>query len=364
MCMVVVPLAITVFFTSLMGVGQPMNMPIGIVDNDNTTTSRKLTRMIDGFQSSEVVAHYPDAESARKAMQRNEIYGFILFPHHMTEDMISMRQPKMSIYYSNTALLAGSLLYKEMRVLCTLGSAGVGQATLRAKGATDQQAMAFLMPIKVDAHAVGNPWVNYNYYLSAMLVPACLLLFIVLLTAYSIGSEIKFGTREEWLEMAGGNIWKALLGKLLPQTCIFVAVIFLSVAYMYGVLHFPIAGGYWRMLLLSVLAVIASQGLSVFIFGLLPSMRMSMSICSLWGVLSFSMVGTAFPVFAMDAPLQALSQLFPMRHYYLIYQLCVFNDYPLSNVYVNILALLAFAILPVFVIRRIHRAVREYEYEP
>ena len=87
-----------------------------------------------------------------------------------------------------------------------------------------------------------------------------------------------------------------------------------------------------------------------------------MSICSLWSVLSYSMVGTAFPVFAMDAPLQTLSWLFPMRHYYIIYQLCVFNTYPLTDVWPHVLALIIFAMLPIFVARRIKKTFLTYGY--
>ena len=119
MCMVVLPWVITVFFTSLMNEGMPVEIPIGVVDLDNTSTTRKLTRMVDGFQSAKVVAHYPSVEEARQAIQRNKIYGFVLFPSGMTGDMISMRQPRMSIYYTNTSLSAGSLIYKEMKTTAT-----------------------------------------------------------------------------------------------------------------------------------------------------------------------------------------------------------------------------------------------------
>jgi ABC-2 type transport system permease protein len=110
--------------------------------------------------------------------------------------------------------------------------------------------------------------------------------------------------------------------------------------------------------------VLASQGWGVFIFGLIPSLRMSMSVCSLWAVLSFSMVGAAFPVFAMDSPLQSLSWLFPLRHYYIIYQLCVFNTYPLSYVIWHIVALIGFSLLPLLVAHRIFKAFREFGYIP
>lgn len=363
-CMVVLPLLVTLFFTSLMNEGQPVEMPIGVVDDDNTTVTRKLTRMIDGFQSSAVVAHYPTVEEARKAMQRNEVYCFIYFPEHLTQDLLSARQPRMSIYYSNTSLTAGALLYKEMKVLCTLGSAAVGQSTLQAKGATPEQTMALLQPITLDTHYIGNPWVNYNIYLSTMLVPTCLLLFVFLITVYSLGTEIKFDTHKQWLALAGNDFALALFTKLLPQSLIFITTMLFSMVYMFGVLHFPAPGGVWNLLLLGILSVIAAQGFAVFMFGLIPSLRMSMSICSLWGVLSFSMVGTTFPIFAMDAPLQALSWLFPMRHYYLIYQLCVFNDYPLTDALPSIIALLTFTILPAFVIRRMKKAFYEYGYQP
>ena len=57
--MIVFPVFVTVFFTSLMDEGQPQDMPVGVVDLDNSATTRKLTRMLDSFQSSKVVARYP-----------------------------------------------------------------------------------------------------------------------------------------------------------------------------------------------------------------------------------------------------------------------------------------------------------------
>ena len=102
MCMVVMPCLCTLFFTSLMENGQPVDMPVGVVDNDNTTTTRKLTRMLDSFQSSKVVAHYPSVDDARHAIQTGEIYGFMYFPKHTTQPTISLL-PDSLRYPSTTA---------------------------------------------------------------------------------------------------------------------------------------------------------------------------------------------------------------------------------------------------------------------
>ncbi len=362
--MVLFPILVIFFFTSMLDEGQPIDMPIGIVDLDNTSTTRSLEQKLDGFQMSHVVGHYSSFSEARKAIQRNEIYGFLYIPKGTTDKLLASRQPKISYYYSNTTLAAGSLVMKDLKTISTLGSAGVGQGILRAKGLTDQQIATLLMPIKIDLHQIANPWTNYNIYLTTMMVPGIIMLFIFLISAYSIGTELKFGVSKEWLAQADNNILVAIIGKFLPQTLIFLAIVFGYQFYVFYVLDFPHAGGPWMLILLGLMQVLGSQGFGIFAFGLLPSLRLSMSICSLWAVLSFSMAGSAFPVMGMDAPLQSLSWLFPLRHYWMIYQTCVFNGFPLINAWFHFAALAAFMLLPWLVLKKIKNAMLTYVYIP
>lgn len=363
-CMVLFPLLVMFFFTTLMGDGLPTEMPIGIVDADNTTTSRSIVRRLDAFQMSKVTARYPSVAEARKAMQQGEIYAFLYIPEGTTDDLLASRQPKISYYYSYTTLASGALLMKDMKTISTLGSAAVGQATMRAKGYTDSQIQTYLQPIRIDLHQIANPWTSYNAYLSTMIVPGMLMLFIFLISAYSLGTELKFNTSAKWLEAANGNITVALLGKFLPQTLIWLAITYGYEYYVFYVLQFPHLGSPWMMVLLGLIQVLAAQGFGIFAFGLLPSLRMSMSVCSLWAVLSFSMVGTAYPIMGMDGPLQSLSWLFPLRHYYMLYQICVFNGYPLIEAWFHFAALAAFMLLPWLVVRKIKNAMLTYVYIP
>ncbi len=363
-CMVVFPIVIAAFFTSVLEIGVPTDVPIGIVDADNTTTTRSLARRLDAFQVTKIVDAYPTVAEARHAVQRDEILGFIYFPKGITEELMAGRQPTVSYYYSMASKMSGALVMRDLRVISSLGSAAVGQATLRARGATDDQIQTFLQPIAVDLHMIANPWSNYNVYLSTTFVPGIILLFIFLITAYSIGTELKFKRSKEWVETAGGNMLIALIGKFLPQTLIWLAVFLGFEYYFYGFMHFPYEGGAWQMVLLAAMAVLAAQGFGVFVFGLIPSLRMSMSICSLWAVLSLSMAGSAFPVMGMDGPLQSLSWLFPLRHYYMIYQISVFNGFPLLESWFHFAALAAFMLLPWIVIGKIKNAMLNYVYIP
>ncbi len=363
-CMVVFPLLSMSFFTTFLDEGTPEDLPVGVVDLDNSSTSRSLIRTLDAMQTSQVVAHYPSVVEARRAMQENKIYAFLYIPEGTAEKLLSARQPKVSYYYTMTTMVGGSMTMKDLKTITTLGSAAVGQATMRAKGATPAQIRTILQPVVIDTHQIGNPEANYNVYLSTALVPGIMMLFMMLISAYSLGMELKFDTGKEWLSLADGNIVVAILGKYLIHILVFLAIAIFFQFYIYGVLHFPRQGSVFDIFLLCMLQVSASIGFGIFAFGLLPSLRMSMSVSSLWAVLGFSMAGSAFPIMGMDAPLQSLSWLFPLRHYFMLYQVTVFNGFPLIDAWFHLVALVAFTLLPWFVVSKIKNAMLTYVYIP
>jgi len=363
-CMVAFPLLTMFFFTSIMSDGLPTGMPVAVVDLDNTSMTRSLAQRLDAFQMTRVVARYPSVAEARHAIQENKIYGFLYIPKGTTDNLLANRQPKVSYYYSNASLTAGSMVMKDLKTISTLGSAAVGQATLRARGFTDEQIKTLLQPIVIDLHQIANPWGSYDSYISTTMVPGMMMLFIFLISAYSLGNEVKFGSSKEWLAKADNNIYVALLGKFLPQTIIWLALVYGYEYYVFEVLRFPHLGGPWMLILLGLMQVLAAQGFGIFSYGLMPSLRMSMSVCSLWAVLSISMAGSAFPVMAMDGPLQSLSWLFPLRHYFMLYQTCVLNGYPLLEAWFHFAGLAAFMLLPWLVVRKIKNAMLTYVYIP
>lgn len=363
-CMIAAPLFCFVFFTSLMAEGLPTDMPLGLVDNDNTTTSRSLARNLDAFEMTSIKEQYANVTEAREAVQRGDIYGFYYIPKGTTRKAQRQELPVVSFYTNYSYLVAGSLLYRDMRTMSELASGAASRTVLYAKGATERQAMAFLQPIVIDSHAINNPWLNYNVYLSNVILPGLLMLFIFMVTVFSIGTEVKHNTVHDWLIMARGSIFHALAGKLLPQTLIFFLIGIAFAIGLYGVLHFPCHCGLPTMLLVMFLGIIGAQGLGVFMFAMLPTLRMSLSFASLWGVISFSICGMSYPVMAMHPTLQGLSLLFPLRHYFLLYVNCALDGYPLMNAAPYVVGLLLFALLPLLLLRRLKKMLLIVPYIP
>ena len=363
-CMVIAPLFCYLFFTTLMGSGLPTNLPVGAVDMDQSAISRNLIRNLDAFGQTAVVARYGNVNDARIAMQEGKIYGFFYIPKGLSADAQSQRQPKISFYTNNSYLIAGSLLFKDMKMMSELASGAVSRSALYAKGATEDQAMAFLQPIVIDTHPLNNPWLNYSVYLCNTLVPGVLMLLIFMVTVYSIGTEIKDRTAREWLRVSNNSIYRALAGNLLPQTVVFFIMVIFYNVYLYGFLHLPCNSGILPMLFATLCLVLASQCCGIVMIGTLPTLRLGLSFASLWGVISFSISGFSFPVMAMHPVLQALSNLFPLRHYFLIYVDQALNGYSMIYSWPNYMALLIFMVLPFLVVHRLKEALIYYKYVP
>lgn len=361
-CMVLAPIIAFLFFTTLMGEGLPSELPAGVVDEDNTSTTREVIRNLDAFQQTNIIGHYPDVAAARKAMQRGEIYSFYYIPKGTTQLAISGKQPTVSFYTAASYLIPGSLAYRDMKMMSEYASGAVGRASLYARGYTEDQAMAVLQPIKMEMHAVNNPGLNYSVYLSNTILPGIIMLLIMQVSIYAIYVEMKEETAKEWLAMADNDIVKALTGKLLPHAVTWMLMGLFCLFLLYGAWKFPLNSGIWPMLLDMFLLINASLALGVFFCGVVPSLRWALSLATLWGVLSFPISGFSFPQLAFPEPLRGLSWLFPLRHYFLIYVDQALNGLPLYYSWLNIVIMIAFWGLPIMLLGRLRKFLLEFHY--
>jgi ABC-2 type transport system permease protein len=90
------------------------------------------------------------------------------------------------------------------------------------------------MPTSEEEFPTYNHHRNYAVYLSQPFFFVFLQVLLLLVTIYALGSESKFGTSDEWLQAAQGNIGVAVLGKLLPYTFIFIGMGVLANAVFFG----------------------------------------------------------------------------------------------------------------------------------
>lgn len=360
--MILAPFLTAFLLLYMMAGGLPQDMPVAVVDEDGSATSRALVRSLDAFQSSRVSLRALSMQEALSAMRRGEVYAIYHIPRGLQAHAGSARQPKIHYYTNGSYLMAGSLTFRDMKMLSELASAKVGLQTGQARGRTEEQIMGAIQPIRVQLEVMSNPWLNYSAYLTTTILPGVLQLMIFLITSYSIGVEIKRRTARSWLAAADGSMVRALVGKLLPHTLIFLLVGWSLQGLLYGWMGYPLQSSWWSMAGAMLALVLSAQSLGAFFVALIPVLRMSLSLGSLLGMLSFSISGMSIPVSTMSPAVQALSHIFPLRYYYQIGINQALVGAPWVEAMPLYLGLLAFLLLPLVTLPRLRHFLLHMDY--
>lgn len=353
----------TFFFISIMRRGVPERIPIGIVDLDNSGTSRNIIRQLNSMQMVEVSTVCNSYHEARLAMQRGDIYGFLLIPNGFTDDMLAFKRPVLSFYTNNAYTVGASMAYKQILTMCNLVSGSFHLQVLQKKGMPDYQAMCIVQPITIEGHQIANPTGNYSIYLLGTMIPGILGLIAFAFTIYCIGIEIKEKTAPEWIETAGGSFSAAILGKILPYSIIFTVLGLIINILMFRIMNFPVRGSYVYMSLGLMLYVYVMQIMAILIIGAVPVLRTAMSLGALFGMMGFSMSGFTFPAMGMLPWVRSLTYLFPLKYYYQIYVNEALLGGPIVNTLIPIVCLLLFLNAPLLVARRLKYACIYLNYK-
>ena len=345
----------TVFFLTFFRDGLPHDLPMGIVDNDDSSLSRNFIQQMDATQLGKVVM-FDNFEEAREAMMSGKVTSICVIPEGMYADVSANRRPVFTYYLNGLYFVGGALAYKNILTMINLTNGAVQRQVLRAKGVNENAIMGRIQPISIDTHQIGNVTTNYGYYLSNMMLPAMLELIIIIVFIYSLGAELKYGTSRHLLKTTDGSMLDALLGKLIVYTVLFSAIGLVLIICLYHWMHFPIAGSIWNMFLAIVLLVLASESMAIFILGCLPVPRLALSVGALYSVLGFSLTGFTLPVEALPPYIQGLAAAFPLRHYFHFYTQEVYFAGGFAGWYPEVIHLLLFLFLPLTVIKRLKGA--------
>ena len=360
---VVLPLFSLVFMTTIFGNGQMQNLPVGVVDGDNTSLSRHIIRMVDATPELVVTHHFANEIEARNAIKRKEIYGYLHIPTGFSQKTGNNEPASLCYYYHNAMLGVGGELHSTFETL--LDEISVTPIVTEAIGLGESESTiaSFLMPVSEMELPTYNDSRNYAIYLTQPFYFVLLQILLLLVTTYALGSESKSGTSDEWLDVAKGNIGIAVMGKLLPSTFIFIIMgIFANVVF-FGWMKMPIPCSLWILNGVTILFILATQALAMFLYSIFPALSLIISVVSMFGSLGATLSGVTFPVEFMDTPVYWASFLFPVRHFMEVVESLLYLDGSFGDYWTNLVALLIFLLLPILLLPRLKNALTTHQYD-
>ena len=349
------PLGAILFFAIFFSQEVVGALPVAVVDEDNSSLSRKLVSMVRATPQTACVEEVVDMAEAQQKLLKGEVVGVLELSEGFARKVLSGERAEVVYYDSGTNISTNSLSAKGVQT--AVSSFGVGVALQRAEmqGVASEKAMAQIMPIGFATYGLFNPWLNYAYYIAPCFLAMILIIASMLSTTYSVGEELRYGTSVEWLRSANGSLVGALMGKLLPAS-----LALWMLALVVGVLLFAIYGapmqGSWGVLIAGVLAlIIAYQAVALFVVALMASLRLSLSLGGGYSVLAFTFSGVTFPTMAMFSVVQPFTMLFPYTYFMRLYidQAVRGSAWWLSMQ--DVAAMLLFCLLPLLALGRLRK---------
>ena len=349
------PLGVILFFAIFFSHEVVGALPVAVVDEDNSSLSRKLVAMLRATPQISLVEEVADMELARQSVLEGRAVGAVEIPDGFARNILSGESAEVVFYDSGANISTNALSAKGVHTAVTSFGAGVALQRAEMAGSMPDEAMAQVMPIGFSTYGLFNPWLNYAYYVAPCFLVMILIIAAMLSTIYAVGTELRYGTSVEWLRSANGSLVGAIFGKLIPATLIIVLLVTIVGVVVFGLYGAPMRGS-WAVLIAGVTAlVLAYQSVALFIVALTASFRLSLSLGGGYSVLAFTFSGVTFPTMAMLSAVQPFTMLFPYTYFMRLYidQAVRGSAWWLSMQ--DIAAMLLFCLLPLLVLSRLKK---------
>lgn len=336
---VAIPLISLIFMATIFGNGRIENLPVGVADCSNTPASRSI---IERAKASPVLEIKPqhifsNEAQAKDALQRMEIYGYIIIPENFAEELYSGNIPTITCFTHYALLAVGGEIQGAFVKALGSFSATLAARSGDAAGITDAQKGAITLPTSGIFTSTYNSSLNYGTFLSYPFFFIFFQIFILVFTVYVIGTDME----REWLRSGDGSILKALGGKLLPYAAVFFIQTLIANYVFFCLEGIPVQGNLLAANISSLLLVAATMSLGTAIISIIPKVSIAISIASMTGALGATASGVTFPVEEMYPAFMALCHLLPIRHFVLANQAFLYNEAGLAYSWDNYAALTA-----------------------
>ena len=141
------------------------NVPLGIIDNDNSSFSREFIRDLNATEYVQIVKHEKSIEEAKNDYYNNTIRAFVLIPKDF-EKNIKQGIPSYISSYADSSFL---IIYKQVATavsqLAKEAGAKIEVKTLMQKGISKDNAIKSVSPFEIVQNPLYNPVGSYQNYI-------------------------------------------------------------------------------------------------------------------------------------------------------------------------------------------------------
>lgn len=307
-----IPLLLLALFAWMFSAGVPRELPVAVVDHDNSAVSRELVRALDAAPGLRVVSRPTGLPQAWSEVRATRAFAVAYVPAGTEREILRGGSAVVFAHYNASHQTAGQAAVR-----------GIGEAVQAAGGRIARHEVALVRgpeavrapTLQVQATVLANAARSYEHFLLGLLFPALLHLVACLTMVSALGRELRDGSAGAWLRESGDRLLPAVAGKLAPYLLLFTAYGVASLVWLAAIRGGGVAGSAPMLVAAQAAMYLAYGGIALLLVGATRNMGTALSLTGLYAGTSLAFSGATFPI--QGAPLfaQIWSHLLPFTPY-------------------------------------------------
>jgi len=326
-------------------------MPIAVVDLDNSQLSREVTFAIESTKTLHVKYKLSSAKEAKALLSEGKIYAMVVIPHDLYKQTLLKMQPSVTAMINTQYLLIGKMILSTLSSAVMSVSAKIEVAQHLVEEQNTKTVLQKVAPISLQINSFFNTYQNYFYFLVLALVPSIWQIIVTVATVVAFGEMVKTGKDKEYFKE---NTIGKIIGKMLPYTFVYSLTLIFFLCYMFGVRNWEFQGEWSVVVGAVVFTTIAYQIVGLFLLSINFDYARALSLSAVYTAPAFAFLGITFPAYSMNDFALFWRDMLPISYFMeiLISQANYGSDIMLTLPWIGSIILFFLLLIPVWLLYR------------
>ncbi|MEI7492384.1 MAG: ABC transporter permease [Bacteroidota bacterium] len=289
------------------------DIPVAVIDQDNSSLSRQYTRMLDATEQLSVNSRPVSLKEAEQLFFQGTIHGVVLIPANFEKEILSRRQADVTVYCDAGKFFVYKQVFTASSYATGTLNAGAEIKSLLSQGRSWDDAFNRFEGLNAQFFELYNPSSGYCTFI----VPG--ILIIVIQQSLLVGIGLLFGKNNERRKFTDqgkaipsvfGNLG-SILGKATAYVTLYLGTTLVTLVLLYHWLSFPEKGNYWPVYLLLIPFLYTVSFLGIAIGCWFKKRVHALMFIVFASPMVFFLTGVAWPVESLPPLLKLLAFAFP-----------------------------------------------------
>ena len=316
------------------------DMPMVVCDMDHSAASRELVDHFTATGYFSVKGYAARLTDIDQWLDDGHASIALVIPEKFERDLSSGKQAPLQLIADGTETSSASIGFSYASMIVVQYSQNILLESLLKRG-------QHITPAQVvpEVRVWYNPELKSRNFMVPGVLGLLLMVITMILTSLAIVKEKELGTLEQ-LIVTPIRPYQLIIGKLAPFFAIGIIDVILVITFASLVFSLPVKGGILLLIGLSIIFLMTTLGLGLFISTISRTQQQAMMTAIFFFMLPMMFFsGFVFPIENMPVIIQYVSILIPLRYYFVIVRGIFLKGVGIAVLWQQAAALLAFGIV-------------------